>query len=61
VFDYLWTVEKESIGLKGNRKATERFAAVAEIVKREMPDDEAIQKKFTNRKTPTTTRLTKCT
>tara|TARA_B110000881_G_C18537337_1_gene496565 strand:+ start:675 stop:803 length:129 start_codon:yes stop_codon:yes gene_type:complete len=42
VFDYLWTVEKESIGLKGNRKATERFAAVAEIVKREMPDDEAI-------------------
>jgi hypothetical protein len=26
VFDYLWTVETESIGLHGNREATERFA-----------------------------------
>ncbi|GAB4163496.1 MAG: hypothetical protein Tsb009_40000 [Planctomycetaceae bacterium] len=27
VFDYLWTVETESIGLQGNREATERFAS----------------------------------
>jgi hypothetical protein len=26
VFDYLWTVETESMGLQGNRQATERFA-----------------------------------
>jgi hypothetical protein len=26
VFDYLWIVETESIGLEGNREATERFA-----------------------------------
>lgn len=26
VFEYLWTVETESIGLQGNREATERFA-----------------------------------
>ena len=26
VFDYLWTVETESIGLEGDREATERFA-----------------------------------
>jgi len=26
VFDYLWTVETESIGLSGNRSATEAFA-----------------------------------
>lgn len=26
VFEYLWTVETESIGLEGNRQATERFA-----------------------------------
>lgn len=26
VFDYLWTVETESIGLNGNRQATEKFA-----------------------------------
>ncbi len=27
VFDYLWTVETESLGLQGNRKATEHFAS----------------------------------
>ncbi len=26
VFDYLWTVETEAIGLQGNREATTRFA-----------------------------------
>ena len=26
MFEYLWTVETESIGLQGNRQATERFA-----------------------------------
>lgn len=26
VFEYLWTVETESLGLEGNRQATERFA-----------------------------------
>jgi hypothetical protein len=26
VLEYLWTVETESIGLEGNREATERFA-----------------------------------
>jgi len=26
IFDYLWTVETESIGLSGNREATEDFA-----------------------------------
>lgn len=26
VFGYLWTVETESLGLRGNREATERFA-----------------------------------
>lgn len=26
IFDYLWTVETDSIGLQGNRPATERFA-----------------------------------
>lgn len=26
VFDYLWSVETDSIGLTGNRDATERFA-----------------------------------
>lgn len=25
IFDYLWTVETESIGLNGNKKATEEF------------------------------------
>lgn len=27
VFDYLWTVERESIGLQGDREATVRFAS----------------------------------
>ena len=26
IFDYLWTVETKSIGLKGNREATKDFA-----------------------------------
>jgi hypothetical protein len=26
VFKYLWTVETETLGLSGNREATERFA-----------------------------------
>ena len=26
IFEYLWTVETNSIGLQGNRSATERFA-----------------------------------
>jgi hypothetical protein len=26
IFGYLWAVETESIGLEGNRQATERFA-----------------------------------
>jgi hypothetical protein len=26
VFEYLWTVETESLGSEGNRQATERFA-----------------------------------
>jgi len=38
VFDYLWTVETESIGLQGNREATERFAAwLCNLVPSERP------------------------
>ena len=28
VFEYLWTVETEAIGLQGNREATELFASL---------------------------------